>query len=74
LVAALEESGCFGGEVVLYALWAGAVGLVNVDALDGAAEGAGKLFFGGKTGVLGLTADGVVEDEDFGSAGAGMCK
>ena len=60
--------------MVLYALWARGVGLIYVHALDGAAEGAGELLFGGEAFVLGLTADGVVEDEDFGGTGAGMCK
>lgn len=67
LVAAFEEAVGVGGEVVLDALGAGFVGLVDVDALDGAAEG-----FGGVGGALigGLAADGVVEDEDLGGAGA----
>ena len=61
--------------MVLYALWACGVGLIYVHALDGAAEGAGELLFGGEAFVLGLTADGVVEDEDFGGAGTvGICK
>ena len=54
--------------MVLDALGASFVGLVDVDALDGAAEGlevVGRVVFGR------LAADGVVEDEDFGGAGAG---
>ena len=68
LVAAFEEALGVGGEVVLDALGASFVGLVDVDALDRAAEGleaVGRVVFGR------LAADGVVEDEDFGGAGAG---
>ena len=68
LVAAFEEALGVGGEVVLDALRTGFVGLVDVDALNGAAEGVGRV---GDTLVGGLAADGVVEDEDFGGAGAG---
>lgn len=68
LVAAFEEALGVGGEVVLDALGAGFVGLVDVDALDGAAEGFGRV---GDALVGGLAADGMVEDEDFGGAGAG---
>jgi hypothetical protein len=43
--------------------------------LDGTAEGTGELLFWGEAFVLGLTADGVIEDEDFGGTGAvGMGK
>lgn len=54
-MAGLQERGGFGGEVVGNAFWASFVGLVDVDALDGAAEGGGVLGRGGAT-------DGVVED------------
>ncbi len=67
LVAAFEEAVGVGGEVVLDAIGAGFVGLVDVDALDGAA----KSGLGGVGSVGGLAADGVVEDEDLGGAGAG---
>jgi hypothetical protein len=61
--------------VVRYALGPGGVGLINVDSLDGAAQGAGELLFRGEAFVLGLAADGVVENEDFGGAGTvGMGK
>ena len=69
LVAAFEEALGVGGEVVLDALGAGFVGLVDVDALNGAAEGFGVVGRVGDTLVGGLAADGVVEDEDFGGAG-----
>jgi hypothetical protein len=60
---------------VRHALGAGGVGLIYVDSLDGAAEGAGELLFWGEAGVLGLAADGVVEDEDLGGASTiGLCK
>ena len=67
LVAAFEETLGFGGEVVLDALGAGFVGLVDVHALDGPAEGLGavRLVLVGR-----WAADGVVEDEDLGGAGA----
>ena len=68
LVAAFEKALGVGGEVVLDALGAGFVGLVDVDLLDGTAEGLGRL---GDAHVIGLAADGVVEDEDLGGAGAG---
>ncbi len=64
LVAAFEEAFCLGGEVVLDALRAGFVGLVDVDALDGATEGVGGVFWG-------RAADSMVEDEDLGGTGAG---
>ena len=51
--------------MVLDAFGAGFVGLINVDALDGAAKCFGKLAL-----VWGLAADGVVEDEDLGGARA----
>ena len=70
LVAAFEEALGLGGEVMLDALGAGFVGLVDVDALDGAAEGLQVVGWVGDTLVGGLAADGVVEDEDFGGAGA----
>ena len=68
LIATFEEALSVGGKVVLDAFGAGFVGLINVDALDGAAE-----YFGGAGLALvgGLAADGVVEDEDLGGAGAG---
>ena len=68
MVAAFEKALGVRGEVVLDALGASFVGLVDVDALDGAPEGLGRV---GDTLVGGLAADGVVEDEDFGGAGAG---
>jgi hypothetical protein len=75
LVATAEEGWCEFREVMLYALWACGVGLIDVDSLDGAAEGAGELLFGGEAFVLGLAADGVVEDEDFrGASTVGICK
>lgn len=67
LVAAFEETLGFGGEVVLDALGAGFVGLVDVHALDGTAEGLGAV---GLVLVGRWAADGVVEDEDLGAAGA----
>ena len=54
--------------MVLDALWTGFVRLVNVDTLDGAAEGLGGV---GWVFIWRRAADGVVEDEDFGGAGAG---
>ena len=66
LIAAFEEALGFLGEVVLDTLGTGFVGLVDVDALDGTTE------VGGSAGWIvigGWAADGVVEDEDFGSAG-----
>lgn len=70
LVAAFEGEGRFiGGEVVVDALGAGGVGLVDVDALDGAAEGGAAAGWVG--GCWLGAADGVVEDQDFGGAGAG---
>ncbi len=74
LVASLEEGRGFVWEVVGDAAGGCGVGLVDVDALDGAAEGHG---LGGVRGAgfggwgVALAADGVVEDEDFGGAGAG---
>ena len=65
LAAAFEEGFGLGGEVVADAVGAGSVGLVDMDALDGAAAGEGVV-----DPVRTLTADGVVEDEDFGGAGA----
>lgn len=78
MVAAAEETVGFLREVVDDAFGAGFVGLVDVDALDGATEGGrvvvGVVVVGGRsiwaTLIVGLAADGVVEDEDFGSAGA----
>lgn len=57
--------------MVLDALRAGFVGLVNVDALDGTAEGLKGFGAVGRAFFRGWAADGVVEDEDFGGAGAG---
>ena len=68
LITAFEKALGFVGEVVLDALRTGFVRLVNVDALNGAAEGLGGV---GWILVRGRAADGVVEDEDFGGAGAG---
>jgi len=62
LVAAFKQRVGFVGEVVWYTRLAGRVGLVDVDALDGAPE---KDRFV----VEGFATDGVVEDEDLGSAG-----
>ena len=84
LVAGLEELGGLGGwEVMRHALRTGFVGLVDVDALDGAAKGGGGLWGGvsgrrrrigngdGAGGFLRcLGTDGVVEDEDTGGTGA----
>ena len=53
---------------MLDALGTGFVRLVNVDALDGAAEGLDGV---GWVLVWGRPADSVVEDEDFGGASAG---
>ena len=53
--------------MVLDAFGAGFVGLINVDALDGAAECFGGI---GLALVRGLAADSVVEDEDLGGARA----
>jgi hypothetical protein len=66
LVPALEEFGGFVGEVVGDAVFACGVGLVDVDALDGTSELGGETAF-----VFRFAADCVVEDEDFGCAGAG---
>lgn len=71
LVAAFEEALGVGGEVVPDAIRTGFVGLVDVDALNGAAEGLRVVGRVGDTLVGGLAANGVVEDEDFGGAGAG---
>ena len=71
LVAAFEEAVGVGGEMVSDALGAGFVGLVDVDALDGAAGGGGIVGLAGEAVVGGLAADGVVEDEDLRGAGAG---
>ncbi len=73
LVAAAEESRCQLGQMVLYSLGACFVGLVDVDSLHGTAECPGVLLGGCETGVVGLAADGVVEDEDFGGAGTAFC-
>lgn len=69
LVAAFEQRFSFIGQVVGHARAAGGVGLVDVDALDGAAEGDG-LGGVGFASILRLAADGVVEDEDARCAGA----
>lgn len=58
LVPVLQKLGRVVGEVVADAVGSCWVGLVDVDALDGAAEG----ILG--AGVAGRAADGVVEDED----------
>jgi hypothetical protein len=60
----LEELLGLVGEVVGYAAERGFVGLVDVNALDGAAEG----WAVGGAAVFLLAADGMVEDEDAGSA------
>ena len=70
LVAAGEEAVGVRGHVVADAVRASAVGLIDVDALDRAAGGGGG-GRGEETLVGGLSADGVVEDEDLGGAGAG---
>ena len=71
LVAGFKKALGLAGEVVLDALGAGFVGLIDVDALDGTSEGLGRV---GEALVVGLSADGVVEDEDFGGASAGRIK
>lgn len=68
LVAAFKEALGVGGEVVLDALGASFVGLVDVDALHGAAEGLGGVC---EALVGRLAADGVVEDGDLRGARAG---
>ena len=68
MITAFEKALGFVGEVVLDALGTGFVRLVDVDALDGAAEGLGGV---GWVLVWGRAADGMVKDEDFGGAGAG---
>ena len=68
MITAFEKTLGFVGEVVLDALGTGFVRLVDVDALDGAAEGLGGVCW---VFVRGRAANGVVEDEDFGGAGAG---
>lgn len=68
LVAAFEEAVGIVGQVVPDALGAGFVGLINVHALHRAAQ----VEPGGVGRVGGRAADGVVEDEDFGGAGAGQ--
>lgn len=68
MVAAFQEALGVVGEVVLHSLGAGFVGLINVDALDGAAE---KLRFIDGALVVGLATDGVIEDEDLRGASAG---
>lgn len=75
LHAALEElGGLLGGEVVGHAGERGRVRLVDVDALDRAAQSGGGVGLRAVAAVLGLAADGVVEDEDLGRAGArGRC-
>jgi hypothetical protein len=85
LVAACKELVCFFGEVVGYTAWCCGIGLIDVDALDRAAEllgdgdsygsafcglGVGNWFGDLATGIFGATADGVIEDEDFRCAGA----
>ena len=70
MVAAFEQALGIGGQVVLDALGAGFVGLVDVDALDGAAKGLGYFGRVGFALIVGLPADGVVEDEYLRSPGA----
>ena len=60
LVAGFEELVCFRGKVVWDTALGGRVGLVDVHAVHGPAEGGG----GSGASVIGGTADGVVEDED----------
>jgi hypothetical protein len=62
LHTAFEQVVCFGGEVVRDAIERGSVRLVDMHAPDGAAEGVAAAGCG--------AADGVIEDEDFGRAGA----
>ena len=66
LVATFEEARGLIWEVVLDPLRASFIGLINMDALDGASGGFGV------SGALvtGLAPDGVVEDEHSRSAGA----
>ena len=73
MVAATEEARGFGWEMMGHALGTGGVGLVYVDALDGASERWCwwfTFFCGGAVG--GLATDGVVEDEDLGGACAAV--
>ena len=59
--------------MVSYSRGTGGVGLVDVYSLDWAAESYRISLFwgGGGSGIDGFSADGVVEDEDFGGAGSG---
>ena len=66
LVATFEEARGLIWEVVLDPLRAGFVGLINMDALDGAPGGFGV----SSALVTGLAPDGVVKDEHPRSAGA----
>ena len=66
LVATFEEVMSLIWEVLLDPLRAGFIGLVNMDALHGTLGGPRV----GIALVAGLAPDGVVEDEDFRSAGA----
>lgn len=68
LVAAFEEAFGFRGQVVLDTLGAGFVGLVDVHALDGSTKGLEAV---GLILVRRRAANSVVEDKDFGGAGAG---
>ena len=65
LVAAFEQALGVGRQVVLDTLGSCFVGLVDVDALDGAAKGLGRVSRVGDALVRGLAADGMVEDEYF---------
>lgn len=56
-----------GGQLVVDVVRGGLVGLVDMDAADGAADSAGD------GGVVGGAADDMVEDEDFGGTGARAC-
>jgi hypothetical protein len=69
LVAVLQKGFGLVGKVVCHAGERRAVGLVDVHATDGAAQGGGGVA-GALADVLGLAADSVVEDEDARCAGS----
>jgi len=70
LDSGLEKRGSFVGKMARDAGEGSGVGLVDVDAGDGAADH-GQVDGFGVSGV-GWAADGVVKDEDLGGAGAGV--
>jgi hypothetical protein len=71
LHAATEKPLSVFREMLRHAVQRGGVRLVDVHALDWAAE---LLLCGGSSGVSGLAADRVVENVDAGCACAGVCK